>query len=198
MLKRLIDERGRFVLWGYHGSCFHLCKIFMSGRCSPVFVEFLIMRRSWKRSGVESERFLSQVRWKSSSQQAALAGRHLQWSHQLFSLYLPFSCVIFCSLPAFITLFWPTLFACFFSVTLLFPPLSSIHVSFHCQTPVVFSRLAADLMTSAPPQPTRARRFLLPFVFCSDSPPTGILWHSSDHRWRNASTKLWCGKLKAM
>ena len=37
------------------------------------------------------------------------------------------------------------------------------------------ARLAADLVTSTPPKPTKARRFLLPFVFCSDSPPNGIL-----------------------
>ncbi|XP_047460919.1 protein tyrosine kinase 2aa isoform X4 [Mugil cephalus] len=29
----------------------------------------------------------------------------------------------------------------------------------------------SDLVTSTPPKPTKARRFLLPFVFCSDSPP---------------------------
>ncbi|XP_072303981.1 protein tyrosine kinase 2aa isoform X1 [Eucyclogobius newberryi] len=29
----------------------------------------------------------------------------------------------------------------------------------------------SDFETSPPPKPTRARRFLLPFVFCSDSPP---------------------------
>lgn len=47
---------------------------------------------------------------------------------------------------------------------------------FPLQTLVAFAaRLAADLVTSTPPKPTRARRFLLPFVFCSDSPPNGIL-----------------------
>ncbi|XP_024920779.1 focal adhesion kinase 1-like isoform X1 [Cynoglossus semilaevis] len=29
----------------------------------------------------------------------------------------------------------------------------------------------SDSVTSTPPKPTKARRFLLPFVFCSDSPP---------------------------
>ncbi|XP_071355353.1 protein tyrosine kinase 2aa isoform X1 [Trachinotus anak] len=29
----------------------------------------------------------------------------------------------------------------------------------------------SELVTSTPPKPTKARRFLLPFVFCSDSPP---------------------------
>ncbi|KAM9838708.1 protein tyrosine kinase 2aa isoform 1-T1 [Aulostomus maculatus] len=29
----------------------------------------------------------------------------------------------------------------------------------------------SDLVTPTPPKPTKARRFLLPFVFCSDSPP---------------------------
>lgn len=95
----------------------------------------------------------------------------------VFSLYLRISCVIFCSFHVSISLIQLTLFASFSSVTLLFTPLTSIHVFFHCQTPVVFSRLAADLMTSTPPKSTRARRFLLPFVFCSDSPPSGILWH---------------------
>lgn len=47
---------------------------------------------------------------------------------------------------------------------------------FPLRTLVAFAaRLAADLVTSTPPKPTRARRFLLPFVFCSDSPPNGIL-----------------------
>uniref|UniRef100_A0A3Q1IIG4 non-specific protein-tyrosine kinase n=1 Tax=Anabas testudineus TaxID=64144 RepID=A0A3Q1IIG4_ANATE len=32
-------------------------------------------------------------------------------------------------------------------------------------------RVQKDLVTSTPPKPTKARRFLLPFVFCSDSPP---------------------------
>uniref|UniRef100_A0AAX7W1I8 non-specific protein-tyrosine kinase n=1 Tax=Astatotilapia calliptera TaxID=8154 RepID=A0AAX7W1I8_ASTCA len=36
-------------------------------------------------------------------------------------------------------------------------------------------RVQKDLVTSMPPKPTKARRFLLPFVFCSDSPPNGIL-----------------------
>lgn len=35
--------------------------------------------------------------------------------------------------------------------------------------------LAEDLVTSTPPKPTKARRFLLPFVFCSDSPLNGML-----------------------
>lgn len=51
-----------------------------------------------------------------------------------------------------------TLF-CFFHTLILFP-----------------TWLAEDLVTSTPPKPTKARRFLLPFVFCSDSPPNGILW----------------------
>lgn len=37
------------------------------------------------------------------------------------------------------------------------------------------AQLAEDIVTSTPPKPTKARRFLLPFVFCSDSPPNGIL-----------------------
>uniref|UniRef100_A0A8C4ENK1 Protein kinase domain-containing protein n=1 Tax=Dicentrarchus labrax TaxID=13489 RepID=A0A8C4ENK1_DICLA len=34
---------------------------------------------------------------------------------------------------------------------------------------------SVHIVTSTPPKPTKARRFLLPFVFCSDSPPNGIL-----------------------
>ncbi|KAJ4927646.1 hypothetical protein JOQ06_015453 [Pogonophryne albipinna] len=41
----------------------------------------------------------------------------------------------------------------------------------------------SDLVTSTSPKPTKARRFLLPFVFCSDSPPNALLFlfplHSS-------------------
>lgn len=100
----------------------------------------------------------------------------------VFTLYLPISCVIFCSLL--ISISYSTYFVCILLFCHPSFPSTHIHSHFfsHCQTPAVFSRLAADLMTSTPPKPTRARRFLLPFVFCSDSPPNGILWHSSDHR----------------
>ncbi|CAL9691571.1 unnamed protein product [Knipowitschia caucasica] len=46
---------------------------------------------------------------------------------------------------------------------------SSIQPFTHFSLSVV--RLVQDFMTSTPPKPTKARRFLLPFVFCSVSPP---------------------------
>lgn len=56
--------------------------------------------------------------------------------------------------------------------------------------------LSEDLVTLASPKPTKARRFLLPFVFCSDSPPNGILSPDWMFRKRSWSTKLRCGRLK--
>lgn len=60
---------------------------------------------------------------------------------------------------------------------------------------------SADLATSTAPKPTRARRFLLPFVFCSDSPPNGTRgshWPpSAEGRilrlvvWQQFMTQLW-------
>lgn len=57
-----------------------------------------------------------------------------------------------------------------------FCTLTSIHSCFLSHTLILSpALLAEDLVTSTPPKPTKARRFLLPFVFCSDSPPNGIL-----------------------
>lgn len=82
-----------------------------------------------------------------------------------------------------VSLLHPILFAVFCLLPSPHQPLTSplcarIHSRclFPLQTLVAFAaRLAADLVMSTPPKPTGALRFLLPFVFCSDSPPNGIL-----------------------
>lgn len=78
---------------------------------------------------------------------------------------------------------------------------ASIHSCFLSRTLVLSATwLAEDLATSTPPKPTKARRFLLPFVFCSDSPPNGtIRTRAEEHMhqvvmWQTV-TDLWMSKV---
>lgn len=189
-MKRLRDELGRFVLLRWLRL---LWQLFSFVQNVDVWMWFsCFCRVSNHEKKLEAVRSGVRAISVSGKLYSSLEGRHLQCFHQL--------CFVLSSFVLCLSLFLLFDLLCLHpslpSLLVLFTPLTSIHVFFHCQTPVVFSRLAADLMTWTPPKPTRARRFLLPFVFCPDSPPNGISWHSSDHRWRNASTKLWRGKIK--
>lgn len=83
-----------------------------------------------------------------------LLGQPLPLRHPLCSCFL-----LFTSSPLIFLHSLTSIHSCFLSHTLILSP----------------ALLAEDLVTSMPPKPTKARRFLLPFVFCSDSPPNGIL-----------------------
>lgn len=141
---------------------------------------------------MEWELSLSQVR--------QIVYSHMAWCRSVVSSLVPatvflsvfpfpavsvvFSCPLGLPLPLCLPLILTSLFLLSFTyflspLTLLTSPFCT-HIHSNCffplQTLVVFPAwLAADLVTSTPPKPTRARRFLLPFVFCSDSPPNGTL-----------------------